>query len=110
MHAALEIAGLKLSPWKHDTTLTRFERGTMHGLLEILPTTLRIVAIHNDTPGNGQFKPLMVDLEKLAAEHPAPIEVVSIANKNLLSCLRRRGYTLGFTPELGKFARLSPPP
>jgi len=106
LRAALMKNGLRLSPWQTeilaqptigelDPEILRYRFVTLHGILCFSPTikALTVVAICNDTPGNGQFPLLMTILEETAHQAGLPMVVGSIWNTGLWRHLiEKRGY------------------
>lgn len=103
--AALSVRNVTLSRWWFDPALRKFRFGALHGLGEFSDERIRLIALHNDEPGNGDFVKCMAAFETVADEAGIPVEVVEIWNGRLARWFERRGYSLGHDKELGRFAR-----
>lgn len=117
--ALLEVNGFEIKPWQMADLLaaivgapgavrvTRmFKHGTVHGLLELTPTAVNLIAIHNDRRGNGHFVRALGHLESAAASHDLTFRVVHFWNKRLADWFLRRGYLLTESQEFGLHATL----
>lgn len=100
--AAAEIAEIMGGPQRD---MRMFERGSVHGLLEICPDALNVVALANDKPHNGQFSKAVGRLERIADEMGVTLRVVEFWNQRLLRWFVRRGYIAGNHPEWGQYAQ-----
>lgn len=94
---ALAHDGFTVQPWPISTLLGEdnytFRKGTMHGLIGCDDHTLLIIAIMNDTPGNGQFATAMEGLEAVSKRRLLFVEMGAIFNARLYRHLmEKRGY------------------
>ncbi len=81
-----------------------FERGTVHGLLEIRTDALNIIALNNERPNNWQFKKAVARLERAADSLGVKLRIVEFWNDRLRLWFVRRGYESGRHPEWGLYA------
>lgn len=51
--------GFFCRPWHRDPEWTDFQVGTCHGLYKATKGAYEILAINNDSPGNGHFQDVM---------------------------------------------------
>jgi hypothetical protein len=113
--AELQKCGFKIKPWqraawvaellgKPQRDMRMFERGTVHGLLEVLPDALNAVALANDRPHNGQFTKAIVRLERAADALGVTLRIVEFWNDRLRLWFERRGYSPGRHPDYGLYA------
>lgn len=96
---ALDSRGFTLEAWRWNNFLREnmltFQRGTVEGLIGLRPGVFVLVAIVNDRPNNGEFSPVMDELEHVARCHNLKFRVAAILNPRLRDhLLRKRGYTL----------------
>lgn len=98
-------AGLKLSQWQpaffakpklgtDDPEILQYHFGEIHGILAwASDQVLTIVAIVNESPGNGDFPKCLDALESVAKERTCPVRVAAVWNRALLRHLvSKRGY------------------
>lgn len=117
--AELRKCGFTIKPWQaaaiiaemlgtHQRDMRLFGRGTVHGLLEICPDSLNVVALSNDRPNNGQFTKAVGRLERAADNLGVTLRIVEFWNDRLRLWFVRRGYKSGRHPEWGLYAERSP--
>lgn len=105
LDAALQLRGVRLSPWNRDARFKRFAFETVNGLLH-LEGVVRLVAVINDQKGNGSFERFMEALETVAKDHAVEVQVVQIWSDYLKSWFEKRGYSIAEDKELGSYAVL----
>lgn len=81
------------SPWHLNsamqTSYTKLQVGTCHGLVDLQGSIVRLIAVANDEPHNGDFQKFMDNLEHRGKN----IVVEELWNKNLRRHLiEKRGY------------------
>jgi len=74
---------------------TRFKVGTCHGLYTVEDGAYKIVAVINDSPGNGHFTDVLEWFTNSAQRDGNDLEVVEIWNNGLRKHLvAKRGFVL----------------
>lgn len=118
--AELLKSGFKVRPWEaaaiieeitgkpyRDTRI--YEMGSVHGLVEITSDALNVIAIHNNTPGNGWFKRAVNQLEKTADRLNVKLRIVQFWNVRLCGWFIKRGYCAGKNSDWGLYAERAIP-
>jgi hypothetical protein len=111
----LQRCGFEIKPWwaaaaiaemlgRPEKVTRIFRLGSAHGLLEILPDAINVIALSNDKPHNGQFKRAVTRLERAADNLGVTLRIVSFWNDRLRQWFVRRGYESGNHPAWGLYA------
>lgn len=81
-------------PWERDPEWNRFKIGTCHGLWRATAFSYDILAIQNDTPGNGHFEDVMQWFEHACRREHRLFRIMQVWNEELLQHLvYKRGFT-----------------
>jgi hypothetical protein len=108
--AELQKCGFTIKPWWAASAIAEmlggpqrdmrmFERGTVHGLLEVSADSLNVVALANDKPNNGHFGKAVARLERAADNLGVTLRIVEFWNDRLRCWFVRRGYESGRHPQ-----------
>lgn len=80
-------------PWHRDESYTDFKCGTVFGLYKYEGTSIVIVALKNDFPGNGHLDDVMQWFENSCTRDKKNLKVVDILNKRFYDHLiKKRGF------------------
>lgn len=105
-HLASEIEAILGGPHRD---MRMFDNGTVHGLLEITPDAMNVVALGNRRPGNGQFKRVVGKMERCCDSLGLTLRVVEFHNERLCAWFSRRGYSIGRRLHWGLYAEREVP-
>lgn len=81
------------APWPRDPSWQVFKVGTCRGQWRATPTAYELLAIINDSPGNGDFSHLMDWFYESCKRDNRALVIREIWNKRLAAHLVRRGFT-----------------
>ena len=79
-------------PLPYAESMMAFRVGTCHGVYYFTDDAINILAIANDTKGNGHFKDVMEWFEFSCRENKKPLRFVEVMNQRFKAYLLKNGF------------------